>query len=55
MIALTANVFAEDVGRAINAGMDEHLAKPVGVSKILSAMVHWMEGGGECTADFSGN
>ncbi len=43
VIALTANVFAEDVGRAINAGMDAHLAKPVGVSKILSAMVHWME------------
>lgn len=55
VIALTANVFAEDVGKAINAGMDAHLAKPVGVSKILSAMVRWMEGDGGCTADVNNN
>ena len=42
IIALTANVFAEDSDKAIQAGMDAHIGKPVGISKILAAMVLWM-------------
>lgn len=42
IIALTANVFAEDSDKAIQAGMNAHIGKPVGVSKILAAMVQWM-------------
>lgn len=29
IIALTANVFAEDVQAALDAGMDAHVAKPI--------------------------
>ena len=29
IIALTANVFAEDSERALRAGMDDHMGKPV--------------------------
>ena len=29
IIAMTANAFAEDVQAALNAGMDDHVAKPV--------------------------
>lgn len=43
IIALTANVFAEDSDRAFNAGMDEHLGKPVELSKILSTLIQWLE------------
>ncbi len=43
IIALTANVFAEDSDRAFNAGMDAHLGKPVELSKILSTLIQWLE------------
>ena len=43
IIALTANVFAEDTNNAMSAGMDAHLAKPVGLSKILATMVQWIK------------
>lgn len=43
IVALTANVFAEDTNNAINAGMNAHLAKPVGLSKILATMVQWIK------------
>ncbi len=43
IIALTANVFAEDSDKAFNAGMDAHLGKPVELSKILAAMIRWLE------------
>ena len=29
IIAMTANAFAEDVQVALNAGMDDHVAKPI--------------------------
>lgn len=43
IIALTANVFAEDSDKAFNAGMDAHLGKPVELSKILATMIQWLE------------
>ena len=42
MIALTANAFNEDSVKAKEAGMDEHLAKPVEIAKILAAMQKYM-------------
>ena len=29
IIAMTADAFAEDVAKAMSAGMDEHIAKPI--------------------------
>ena len=34
IIAMTANAFAEDVQDALNAGMNEHVAKPIDVEKL---------------------
>lgn len=34
VIAMTANAFAEDIADSKNAGMDEHLAKPMDVTKL---------------------
>ena len=38
IIALSANAFEEDVALAKDAGMNEHLAKPVDIGKMLKVM-----------------
>lgn len=42
IIALTANVFAEDSERALRAGMDAHMGKPVEMPQLLATMMHWI-------------
>ena len=38
IIALSANAFEEDVALAKDAGMNEHLAKPVDIRKMFALM-----------------
>ena len=38
IVALTANAFKEDIQRALDAGMNEHIAKPVRVDRIKAAV-----------------
>ena len=38
IIALTANAFAEDVQAALDAGMDDHVAKPMDMDILISAI-----------------
>ena len=38
IIAMTANAFAEDVQVALNVGMDDHVAKPVDMDILISAV-----------------
>ena len=38
IVAMTANAFEEDVRRAMEAGMNAHIAKPIGVEKLRSAV-----------------
>ncbi len=38
IIAMTANAFEEDKKRAFEAGMNDHIAKPIDVKKLLQAM-----------------
>jgi len=38
IIAMTANVFREDVERCINAGMNDHVGKPINFGEILSKL-----------------
>lgn len=42
IIAMTANAFAEDVMNAREAGMDEHVAKPIDVEVLYNVLVKWL-------------
>ena len=43
IIAMTANAFTEDVQKAKEAGMNDHLAKPLDVKKMLSVIMKHMK------------
>ena len=38
IIAMTANAFQEDKEKALNEGMDGHVAKPLNVKMVMQAM-----------------
>ena len=38
VIAMTANAFKEDIQKCMDAGMNEHLAKPVDTKKMLEVL-----------------
>ena len=42
IIALTANAFATDVGKARSVGMNEHVAKPINVKHLIKVLQRWM-------------
>ena len=42
IIAMTANAFAEDIYKAKQAGMSEHLSKPLELEKMYKVLGHWM-------------
>ena len=42
IIAMTANAFAEDVQTAKNCGMNEHIAKPLDIERLLSVLDYWL-------------
>ncbi|WP_107045685.1 ATP-binding protein [Sphingomonas sp. STIS6.2] len=41
IVALTANAFAADLDTCRDAGMDDHVAKPVAMETLLAAVVRW--------------
>lgn len=42
IIAMTANVLKEDKGKAINAGMNDYIAKPINVDDMFITMSRWI-------------
>ena len=42
IVAMTADVFAEDVAEAEKAGMNGHVAKPVDLAKLAAEMNRWL-------------
>lgn len=42
IVAMTANAFAEDVQMAKNAGMNEHVAKPLDLNKLYEVLRRWL-------------
>lgn len=43
IIALTANAFAEDVAKALSAGMNDHVSKPIDYAKLVGVIRKCME------------
>lgn len=43
IIAVTANAFESDVKNALDAGMNEHLAKPVDADKLYATLKKWIK------------
>ena len=42
IVAMTANAFTEDVRRAKEAGMNEHIAKPLDIKQLSLVMKNWL-------------
>ena len=42
ILALTANAFATDVGKARSVGMNDHIAKPIDVDRLMETLQKWM-------------
>jgi PAS domain S-box-containing protein len=42
IIAMTANVFREDIERCREAGMDDHIGKPIDINEVISKLKRYM-------------
>ena len=42
IIAMTANAFEEDKTNALNAGMNDHVAKPLDIPKLLATLKKYL-------------
>jgi PAS domain S-box-containing protein len=47
IIAMTANVMAEDIRRCFDAGMNDHVGKPIDVEELLNKLDHWTRRGSD--------
>ena len=43
IVAMTADAFTEDVSRALAAGMNEHIAKPIDVKVMLKVLARFLK------------
>ena len=43
IIAMTADAFAEDVKKALNSGMNEHISKPLDIDKLAAVLRKWLK------------
>jgi PAS domain S-box-containing protein len=44
IIAMTANVFREDIEKCLAAGMNDHLGKPIDLDEVLRKLKHYLPG-----------
>jgi signal transduction histidine kinase/DNA-binding response OmpR family regulator len=45
IIAMTANVFREDVEKCLEAGMNDHLGKPIDFNEVIDKLRNYLRGG----------
>jgi CheY-like chemotaxis protein len=43
IVAMTANVFREDIDKCLEAGMDDHVGKPLDLSEVLVVMRRYIK------------
>lgn len=43
ILAMTANAFPEDIKNSREAGMNEHLTKPLDINQLMKCLVKWMQ------------
>ena len=43
IIAMTADAFAEDIQRSQESGMNAHIAKPIDIGKLMSALKKYLK------------
>jgi CheY-like chemotaxis protein len=48
IIALTANVFKEDIEGSLKAGMNGHLGKPINFGELVDTLRHHLRGKRPC-------
>ena len=46
IVAMTANVFKEDIEKCIEAGMNGHLGKPIVLSEVVARLSHYLKNDG---------
>jgi len=42
IVAMTANVFREDIEKSLAAGMNDHVGKPLNVEEVLQKLDHYL-------------
>jgi PAS domain S-box-containing protein len=50
IVAMTANVLPDQVAKCLDAGMDDHLGKPMNPARLLEAIAHWTTNGRQAEA-----
>jgi CheY-like chemotaxis protein len=50
IIAMTANVLPEQVARCLEAGMDDHIGKPIDPAALVETLSRWGPSGSEAPA-----
>lgn len=43
IVAMSADAFADDIQRAVTVGMNDHVAKPIELPKLLAALEKWIK------------
>ncbi len=43
IVAMTADAFADDVRKSREAGMNDHIAKPIDVHKLMHILQKWIQ------------
>jgi CheY-like chemotaxis protein len=44
IMAATASAFVEDKARCLEAGMDDHISKPISKAAVAASLERWLEG-----------